>query len=264
MRTTDMNLTRLLEAVAGGRRPTTVAMFRQARRYRDEGRFEEAAELVARGLELDPQNVVGHLLAGSLHTVFRDMDRAKAAFERVLTLDRTHPRALLGLARIALEEDDRPRCLELLRKALERYPDFPEAEALLAVVNNTTPLPRVRRAPITIRPDRLRMPAERHELLIARIDATLLLAHPRLARSEELAGRTAQLCRLAAALAERARLGELDYGVIESPAETTYLRADGDIVLALTFDRDVEMPAALAHLDRIWVNCRAELASQVA
>src|SRR5258705_13636237 len=137
-----MVFTRLLKAMTGSRQPETVmAMFRQAGRYRDAGRFEEAVELVERGLKLDADNIVGHLMAGSLHAVFREMDRAKAEFERVLALDPVQPRALLGLARIAMEQEENDRSAELLRRALGRYPDFPEAAALLAVVPTAPPPP---------------------------------------------------------------------------------------------------------------------------
>src|SRR5262249_2763708 len=152
-------------------------MFRQASRYRDAGRFEEAAELVARGLKLHPDNIVGHLMAGSLHAAFREMDQAKAEFERGLTLDPVQPRALPRLARLAMEQGGNAHGAGLLRRALNRYPDFPEAQALLAVVPTAPP---VRVAPPrttqTIHPDRLRLPAESRETLLARADGTLLLA----------------------------------------------------------------------------------------
>jgi hypothetical protein len=85
--------------------------------------------LVASGLLLDPDNVVGHLLAGSLHPMLREMGKARTSFERLLALEPTHPRALLGLARISLEEGDTGACTDLVRRALARYPDFPEAKA---------------------------------------------------------------------------------------------------------------------------------------
>src|SRR5262244_92447 len=262
-----MVLTRLLKAITGARQPETVmAMFRQASRYRDAGRFEEAAEFVARGLKLHPDNIVGHLMAGSLHAAFREMDQAKAEFERVLTLDPVQPRALLGLARIAMEQDDNDRCAELLRRALGRYPDFPEAAALLAVGTTAVPARPSRPsspAPV-VQSDRLRVPSESRETLIARSDSTLVFAQPRGPRSGELATRTAHLHRLAAALVARAGLGALQHAIIEGAAETTYLRTDGDAMLSLTFGRDIETAAALAHLERVWRNCRAELSSQVA
>src|SRR5919197_2427034 len=155
-----MVFARIWHRVAQRRPPSTVQIFRQASRYRDAGRFEEAATLVARGLRLDPDNIVGHLLAGSLHAIFREMPLARAAFERVLALDPMHPRALLGLARIALEESEIGASTEYLRRALARYPDFPEAQALLDVVRSTEPSTRPARAAGSVRVDRLRVPPD--------------------------------------------------------------------------------------------------------
>lgn len=261
-----MGLTTFFRRIARvEQRLSTVQIFRQASRYRAEGRFEQAAECVARGLRQDPDSVVGHLLAGSLHTIFREMELARAAFERVLTLDRTHPRALLGLARIAFEEGESGTAAELLRRALTRYPDFPEAQALLDVVKSVAGVAvRSSRTSAAVRLDRLRVPTESRELLIARIDATLILAQPRGARTEELAGRTAQLCRVAGAMLLHAGIGALTHAVIEGAAETSFLRADGEVVLSLAFGRDTDLEAGLAHLERVWANCRTELTSQVA
>lgn len=262
-----VRLTRIWKSVTRWRRPpSTVQIFRQASRYRDEGRFEEAAQLVEQGLRLDADNLVGLLLAGSLHTVFREMPLAKAAFERVLSIDRAQPRALLGMARIALEEAEPGTCTELLQRALDRYPDFPEARALLEVVRTTAvePAPRPSPPPATLRIDRLRVPSDSREALLARIDATLIFAQPRGSRTEELAQRTAQICRLAVAMLTRSGLGSLHHAVIEGAAETAYLRADGHIVLSIAFGRDVQLAAGLAHLERVWSNCRQELASEVA
>jgi tetratricopeptide (TPR) repeat protein len=263
----DVMLTRIWESVTSGRRrPSTVQILRQASRHRDQGRFEEAAELVEQGLRLDPDNLVGLLLAGSLHAVFREMPLAKTAFERVLSIDRAHPRALLGLARIAFEQAEPGTCTELLQRALDRYPDFPEARALLEVVRAAAvqPAPQPSPPPATLRIDRLRVPSDSREALLARIDATLIFAYPRGSRTEELAQRTAQLCRLAAVMLTRSGLGTLHHAVIEGAAETTYLRADGHVVLSMAFGRDVDLAAGLAHLERVWSNCRQELGSEVA
>ena len=113
----------------------TVRILRQASRYRDEGRFEEAADLVETGLRLDPDNLVGLLLAGSLHTVFREMHLAKTAFARVLSIDRAHPRALLGLARIALEEAKPGTCTELLQRVIAADPDPARMERDMAGIH---------------------------------------------------------------------------------------------------------------------------------
>jgi len=263
-----MGFSRIWHTVRGGRRaPASVQIFRRAQRFRDEGRFEEAAALVASGLLLDRENVVGHLLAGSLHAMLREMAKARTSFERVLALDPTHPRALLGLARITLEEGDTGACAELLTRALASYPDFPEAKALLDVVQSLPARDAATRAAppsVAIRADRLRLPAESREALLARVDATLMFAQPRGARTEEIAARAAKLCRIASAMLARAGLGPLHHAIIDGAAETTYLRADGEVVLTLAFARDVKAANARGHLERVWANCRAELAHQIA
>lgn len=245
------------------RPPTTVEVFCLARRYRDEGRFEEAATLVSQGLDRDPRSLVGHLLAGSLYAAFREMDHARAEFQRVLALDALHPRALLGLARIALEENDVPACLGFLRRALERYPDFPEAQALLDAVSGLSAEAVTHRSstPAAVHVDRLRAPIECRELLLTRDDATVLAIQPRGARTEELATRTARIAQLASAMLGRSGLGGLRHAVIEDGGETTLLKTDGGVALALTFGRDVETVAGLGHLDRVWTNARQALST---
>jgi len=270
LRKASMILARIWHTIRGERRfPTTVQVFRRAKRFRDEGRFEEAAALVARGLLLDPDNVVGHLLAGSLHAMLREMGQARTSFERVLALEPTHPRALLGLARIALEEGDTGACTDLVTRALARYPDFPEAQAVLDVVRSlpASAAPKRPRSleQSAIRADRLRLPAESRETLLARADATVIFAQPRGLLTEEVAARATKLARIASVMLARAGLGDsLNHAVIEGAAETTYLRADGETVLTLSFSGDAKVATALAHLERVWVNCRSELSRQAA
>jgi tetratricopeptide (TPR) repeat protein len=261
-----MVLARLLDAVTIGRRPPTVVqLLRRAGQYRDTGRFEEAADLVASGLRLDPDSTVGHLLAGSLHAVFREMPLARASFERVLALEGTHPRALLGMARIVFEEGDRAASAGYLERALERYPDFPEARALLEVVRSfeTSATPATG-PPITVRIDRLRVPSECRELLVARPDGGLLAATPRGGRSPESAARLARVSRLAGAMLARAGLGGLKHAVIEGAADTTFIRTDEAGLLCLTLPRDPDLTPGLVHLERVWANCAVELRGQVA
>ncbi|HSE93899.1 MAG TPA: hypothetical protein VLF19_11385, partial [Methylomirabilota bacterium] len=135
--------------------------------------------------------------------------------------------------------------------------------ALLEVVRSASEqAPRHPGPPVTsLSIDRLRLPSDSHEVLLARIDATLIFAQPRGPRTEELAARTVQLCRLAAAMLTRGNLGPMCHAVIEGAAETTHLRADSQVVLLMAFGRDVEVAAGLAHLERVWSNCRQELAS---
>ena len=142
-----MVLARIWHRLGGRRRqPTSAQMFRQAQRLRDDGRFEDAAELVADALIREPGSVVGHLLAGSLHMALRESGQARTSFERVLALEPTQPRALLGLARLALEDGEAKTCRDLLSRALARYPDFPEARALLDVTGDLAPSADPKRA----------------------------------------------------------------------------------------------------------------------
>ena len=102
---------------------------------RREGRYAEAASLVASGLALDPSSVTGHLLAAYLQSAQRTIEpRRTREFRWVLGAIPPIPRALLGLARIALEEGDVVGCRECLSSALRAYPDFPEARAVLDAI----------------------------------------------------------------------------------------------------------------------------------
>jgi tetratricopeptide (TPR) repeat protein len=293
-----MGFARIWHALGGGRRrrPTSAQMFRQAQRLRDDGRFEDAAELVADALIREPGSVVGHLLAGSLHMTLRETGQARTAFERVLALEPTQPRALLGLARIALEDSETVACRDLLSRALARYPDFPEARALLDVARGlsagaeptrpatpATPAPTPIAAPAaapagravptaTVGPEapaapreltpteRLRLPSESREALFMRPDATLVFAEPRGPRTEAVAARAVKLARIATAVLARAGFGPLRHAVIEGAAETTYLRTDDAALLTLAFDRDVTAATAVSHLERVWGSYRSELA----
>jgi tetratricopeptide (TPR) repeat protein len=125
-------LLRRLWRPAAHRPPLTVPeALRRAEQRRREGRYAEASALVTRALELDRDNLHAHLLAAYLHVARRATAPAKAEFRWVLGHDANHARALIGLARVALEEGDGRACHDLLRRALRFYPDFPEAAALL-------------------------------------------------------------------------------------------------------------------------------------
>jgi tetratricopeptide (TPR) repeat protein len=242
---------------------STVQLFRSATLHRNAGRFEEAASLVEQGLQLDPNNLVGLLLAGSLHAVFRETQMAQTAFERVLTIDPTHPRALLGMARMALEAGQAGTCTDFLRRALGRYPDFPEAQALLEAVSHAdveaTPRPAKSRR---LRIERLRVPQESREALLTKLDATLIFAQPRGTATDEVATRTARLCRLTGTMLARCGMLRLTHAVLEGAAETTFLRADDEVVLSLAFGQDMELAAGLAHTERVWATSRHEPVAQ--
>ena len=247
-----MNLTRFWSAVAGSRRELTpTEIFSQARRVRDRGRFEEAVALVTTGLARDPDSIAGRMLSGSLHVIFREMEPAKADFERVLAADRHQPRALLGLARIALEEGDAARCTLLLRRALERFPDFPEVQALLEVISVQAAAPP-RPAPAPEPTHELQVPPINHELMLQSPDGALLVAHPSAVSHEASAAHVHQVLQLADAIAVRCGYGTIRRAVLEGAAETVYVRRDASHVLSMMVRTDLDADLVTGHLDRLW------------
>src|SRR5258708_23559450 len=97
---------------------SAAAMFRLADQYRHEGRYEEAADLIAEGLRVSPNIAVGHLLDAYVHVVFREMPAAKTSFRRVLSLDPSHPPSPFRSARLPLYRAAIARCPPLFERAI--------------------------------------------------------------------------------------------------------------------------------------------------
>jgi len=260
-------LTRIGTAITGGgRSPSTLELFQQADLYRRQGRFEEGAEIVAHGLRLDPTSLSGHLVAAHLHAALRKIDLAKIEFRQVLALDPFHPRALLGLARIAMEEGDHSSCKESLERALQRYPDFPEAKALQDVISGRSippPSPSQRQIPVglPVRGDRLRAPAGSRNLLVLRTDGTLVVSQSGEGEEgkEALGAHMAQVFRIASATLARSGLGAFRRGVVQWTSETTFLCCDAGLILSLAFPQGVEIGFGFLQTDRLLINSLEEL-----
>src|SRR6266581_4628892 len=200
-------LARIWEAITSITRPPNAAtLFRRADLYRQEGRFEEAAELVAQGLRLSPNNGVGHLLSAYLHLAFRQIGPAKSEFQSVLQADPYHPRALLGLAKIALEERDFGACRPFLDKALQYYPDFPEARALQEMVAGWVTAAgsagQAAYAGPTLQVEKLKPPAAGREFVLTQADGTLVFSHGD-KDGADLAAHVTQVYRIASATLQR-------------------------------------------------------------
>ena len=223
-------------------------MFRDAGQHRDAGRLDEALNLVLLGLSEEPNSLAGHVLAGNLYIAHRDIGPARTEFEHVLDVDPHQPRALLGLARIALEENDAGACRVLLERALDRYPDFPEAQALFEVVESPAPAS----VPFPIPPPPLVLPRRARQLVLVTSDGTLQRSAP----AASHAGRTAQhvhrVSRLAVAILERTGRGQLRDAMIGGTQETMLMRCDEHVALAITFPVDVPRQAAWSEVDRLW------------
>lgn len=253
-----MGLAALLERTWTGitnlvRPPSSpAALFRKADQYRHEGRYEEAAELVSQGLRLAPNSGVGHLLAAYLHLVFRQMAPAKAAFRRVLALDPYHPRALFGLARIALEEGDYEECKPFLDRVLKYYPDFPEARALQEMVASWMGPQTAAGAAAAVRTNRLRVPAGARDLVLIQTDGTFVYGQVSLERQRQVTPHLTRVYRIATATLARAGLGALRRVVVEGASEMTFVRTDAGLVLSITLPQDTEVGAGLVQVGRLW------------
>jgi tetratricopeptide (TPR) repeat protein len=255
-------LSRIWDAITSFTRPPNPAtLFRRANLYRQEGRFEEAAELVSQGLRLAPSNGVGHLLSAYLHLAFRQIGPAKSEFQSVLNLDPYHPRALLGLAKIALEERDLATCRPFLDKALQYYPDFPEARALQEMVASwsLTPEPQGQRPVYEGPPIQLEKPAGGREFVLTQADGTLVFSQQDDKDAEDLAGHVTQVYRIASATLQRAGLGALRRGIVQAATETTFFRSNDKLILALSFPQDVKVGFGLLETDKLWINSLREL-----
>lgn len=258
-------LSRIWDAITSFTRPPNAAtLFRRADLYRQEGRFEEAAELVAHGLRLAPNNGVGHLLSAYLHLAFRQIGPAKSEFQAVLALDPYHPRALLGLAKIALEERDLAACRPFLDKALQYYPDFPEAGALQDMVSSWTTTPaapgqRPFYAGPPIQVEKLKPPAGGREFVLTQADGTLVFSQQGDKDAADLAAHVTQVYRIASATLQRAGLGALRRGIVQAVTETTYFRSNDRLILALSFPEDVKVGVGLLETDKLWTTSLREL-----
>ena len=250
-----MPLLRRLWTPRGGRAPLTVAeALRRAEQRRREGRYTEASLLVERGLALDPSNITAHLLAAYLHTARRATAPAKEEFRWVLGRDPNHARALLGLARIALEEGDGRTCHDLLRRALRFYPDFPEAAALLAALyaQEAAPPSAAGAAPAMPRVERLRLPGTGRALIIGRADGGLIASQPVADDAKDVSEALARALRLAAAALTRAGLGPLHRAIVEDSREAIFTRTDGELVVSLALPRATDPTQGLLDVVRLW------------
>lgn len=252
-------LERAWNGISGAVRPPSAAeLFRRADRLRHDGHYEEAERLVAEGLRRSPNSAAGHLLSAYLHLAFREPGPARDAFERALSLDPDHPRALLGLARLAIEEGNPEAARPYLERALQYHTDFPEAGALQEMIAGWVP-PAPAIGPLSAGvPDRLRLLPDGRDLIMTSADGEVILAQCGQDRQGQLGPHITQLSRIASATLARAGLGALRRGVIASAAETTYLQSDVGRVLAVTLPNSVAPAAGLAELARLWTELARE------
>jgi tetratricopeptide (TPR) repeat protein len=232
-----------------------VELLQRAERCRREGRFEEGAALAREALAREPRSTLAHLLAGYLHAALRDPESADTAFRAALALDPEHPRAMLGLARIALERGDVRACRELLERSLRAYPDFPEAHALMGAVGMVPGVAAPEAPSVAVTAARLSQvprPDKSRECFLMRPDGSLVFAHPATATREALGAHLARVVSLAGATLSRAGLGPLRHAAVATNPGTTFLEADSRLVLALTLPPEVPVMEGQRQATELW------------
>jgi hypothetical protein len=175
----------------------------------------------------------------------------------VLALDRDHPRALLGLARVALEGGDPEAAKPYLRRALQYHGDFPEARALEEMIERWPTGPAS--MPTEAAPPAVRLSQGGHDAILVHGDGRVVFAQGDDARRAMLVRHVLQIARMASATLSRAGLGALRHGVVEAAAETTYLRTDAGLVLSIAQPGDTPIEDGLRELGHLWAEqCEAE------
>jgi hypothetical protein len=211
---------------------------------------------VTAGLALDPNSMTGHLLAAYLHAAQRTIEPAKREFRWVLSRDPVHPRALLGLARLALEEGDLVGCRECLASALRAYPDFPEARAVMDALAAASPESATPSAP-PARLERVRLPGAARALVVVDAQGRVMVERPEV---EDAGPRLARIAGLAGAALQRAGFGPLRRAIIDDHEQTEFVRADGALTLGLALPRTTPIPQGLLEVNRLWGTVQHELA----
>jgi tetratricopeptide (TPR) repeat protein len=256
-------LTRVWDRLRRSRRAvSSIELLQRAERCRREGRFEEGAALVHEALARDRKNALAQLLAGYFHAALRDSEAARASFRAVLALDPEHPRAMLGLARIAFERGEPGPARELLEKALRVYPDFPEALALLDAARAVSGAPAAASPAVSgsaiARLGQIPRPDGTRECQFFTADGGLVFAHPATATRDALAAHLARVVSLGGATLARAGLGGLRRASVAANPGTTFIVTDGRHVLALTLPPEVPVAIGQTQTAELWKRFTAE------
>ncbi len=93
--------------------------------------FKDALRAYDEAISADPDNLDARLLVGELFLEKYDSGEAAAAFADVLTLNPSHPGALLGVAR-RMRFDSEPGALEMARTSLEVNPNLVAGRVFVA------------------------------------------------------------------------------------------------------------------------------------
>ena len=98
-----------------------------------------AVQSLLRFQQLESDSARSHVLLGDIYHQLEREDDAQAEYQKVLALEPGNPAAMLGLATSYLSNNNNDKAMETARTALERSPQDPELNMILAeamVANN--------------------------------------------------------------------------------------------------------------------------------
>lgn len=233
-----------------GHSPSAAELFRRADQLRNQGRSDEAGALVDQGLRRSPQSVAGHLLAGYLHLTSGRLEPARRAFDTVLALDPDHPRALLGLARVALEEGRPGAARPYVDRALQYHADFAEAKALSEALAGQ-PAGQAEVRPFGLASQEGPRQGSARDRFVVPLDGRGVSSPGQAGPQTALDWHLLRIARVATATLGRAGLGPLRKGVIESAHGATFLQSDGTVLVAVTLPAGTPTSEGFSQLGRL-------------
>jgi len=107
--------------------------------YRKMGMFDDARQIIAKGLELHPDFGPAHIVLGRVLCQLDDFDGSVTSFENALALDSESLAALVGYARVQILLGDEESAKELLLRARELSPADPIINKLLLSLPDDCP-----------------------------------------------------------------------------------------------------------------------------
>ena len=102
-----------------------------AEAYRKMGLFEDARQIIAKGLEVHPDFSPAHIVIARVMCQLEDFAGSEAAFKRALELDHESLAALVGYARVKILLGEEREARELLLRARHLSPADPVINKLL-------------------------------------------------------------------------------------------------------------------------------------
>lgn len=206
-------LSRVLTAIRGrSRAPTPAETSVKADRSRREGRLQEAARLIASGLERNPNHASGHLEEG-------DLDASRRHLERALRL---YPDFLEAQA-----------LLDVVADRSTGVVGTPAGEPALPTL-------------------RLETLAGTRDVVLARTDGAVVFGQLAKGGPEPLGALLGRTVRMASATLARAGLGVLRRGVIDVSSGLLVVRSEAGLILSLACPETTKPGIALLEINRLW------------